>query len=121
MVFPIAHALYYPDPVPELGIATRPESWPPLEFRTVDTEQFPGFCLCMEAARAGGTAPAVLNASNEVAAGLFLSGLIQFTAIPHLIELALDRIPVQKGTETGLYLEADARARALTSEMAREL
>ena len=121
MVFPIAHALYYPDPVPELGIATRPESWPPLEFRTVDTEQFPGFRLCMEAARAGGTAPAVLNASNEVAAGLFLSGLIQFTAIPHLIELALDRIPVQKGTETGLYLEADARARALTSEMAREL
>ncbi len=75
----------------------------------------------MEAARAGGTAPAVLNAANEIAAGLFLSGLIQFTSIPDLIELTLERTVVQTGTEIGLYLEADRLARKKAHELAREV
>src|SRR5690242_21365382 len=48
-----------------------------------------------EAGRAGGTAPAVLNAANEVAVGAFLAGGIRFTDIPAVVEHALDRVPIE--------------------------
>lgn len=112
MLFPIAHALYFPESPPVYpDVVTRPEAWPALEFRKVDPVQFPGFALCMEAARNGGTAPAIFNAANEIAAGLFLDGLIQFTDIPVLLEMVLSTSRIEQGSELGLYLEADARAR----------
>ncbi|MCE9600076.1 MAG: 1-deoxy-D-xylulose-5-phosphate reductoisomerase [Spirochaetia bacterium] len=122
MLFPIAHALYFPEPPPVYSdIVTRPDAWPSLEFRKVDEAQFPGFALCMRAARAGGTGPAIFNAANEIAAGLFLDGLIQFTDIPVLLEMVLSASSIEKGSELGLYLEADARARESTHALSKNL
>jgi 1-deoxy-D-xylulose-5-phosphate reductoisomerase len=64
------------------------------------------------AARAGGTAPAVLNAANEVAVGLFLRDAIPFTAIPRLVAEALDRHPVRPVRSVEEVLAADGEVRA---------
>lgn len=119
MQFPIAHSLYFPAPAENLsGLDTPPEAWPSLEFRRPDLERFPGFRICMEAAKRGGTAPAVLNAANEVAAGLFLDGLIQFTDIPRLLELVLGRVSVADGADLSACLAADRQARELCQSLA---
>lgn len=117
MVFPTAHSLHYPEPVPgPHPMATQPEQWAPLEFQPVSAEKYPGFALCQAAGRRGGTAPAILNAANEEAVALFLDDNIQFTEIPVLVDMVLDGLEIESGTELGLYLEADARARAHTRE-----
>lgn len=122
MQFPIAHSLYYPDPSEHLeSLATAPEVWPALEFRSVDPGQFPGFQICMQAARRGGTAPAILNAANEVAAGLFLDGLIQFTDIPRLLELVLGRASIADQGGLPVFLAADREAREQTRSLATNL
>jgi 1-deoxy-D-xylulose-5-phosphate reductoisomerase len=120
MQFPIAHSLYYSDPAEGLeSLATAPDAWPALEFRAVDTEQFPGFRVCMQAASRGGTAPAILNASNEVAAGLFLDGLIQFTDIPRLLELVLGQSSIADQGDLSVFLAADREAREQTRRLAK--
>ncbi len=112
MVFPVAHALFYPESVPtDHAEATEPTSWPALEFAPVPDDRYPGFHLAVEAGRRGGTAGAVFNAANEVAVDLFLNGIIQFTDIPALLGMVLDQTEVEQGTELGLFLEADQRAR----------
>ena len=117
MVFPIAHSLLYPDPVPRRhAVATPPDEWPGLEFERVSAEKYPGFSVCMAAARAGGTGPAILNAANEVAVELFLDGQINFSDIPRLLADVLDKMEVEAGVELGLFLQADERARRLTRE-----
>ncbi len=117
MVFPVAHCLFYPAPVPAAHpSATEPETWEPLAFEPVSPDKYPGFAICRQAGMRGGTAPAILNAANEEAVALFLAGNIQFTEIPVLLEMVLDRMSIESGTELGLYLAADARARALTAE-----
>lgn len=112
MVYPVAHALCFPGPVPAFHEpATDPHDWPDLSFEPVTTDRYPGFKICTDAGRSGGTAPAVLNAANEVAVALFLNGRIGFTDIPDLLKWTLDSIPVENGTEPGLFIEADRRAR----------
>src|SRR5690242_21884079 len=71
-----------------------------------------------EAGRAGGTAPAVLNAANEVAVGAFLAGGIRFTDIPAVVEHALDRVPIETVRALEQVLEADAAARAAATTLA---
>ncbi len=120
MVFPIAHALCYPNPVPvPHEHATEPQTWPGIEFEQVSEDRYPGFSLCLRAGRRGGTAPAVLNAANEEAVRLFLEGAVGFHDIPRLIEHCLDEIDVQDGTELEIFLEADRRAREVAGEAAR--
>ncbi len=122
MVFPVAHALHYPDPVPSLhSVATPPQTWPSLQFEEVAPGRFRGFDLCLEAGRKGGTAPAHMNGANEVAVELFLRGGIGFTDIPILIEMVLGELETEYGGELGLYLEADSRARESARRNARRL
>jgi len=117
MVFPIAHALLFPEPVKKThDAASDPDTWPSLEFQKVDRARYPGFSLALAAGGAGGTAPAIFNASNEIAVGRFLAGNIEFTDIPRLIEMVMEKIPVEYGTDLELFTDADLRARNLTED-----
>ena len=114
MRVPISYALHYPDradvDVPTLDLATAGE----LTFGEADLETFACLRLAREAGEAGGTAPCVLNAADEVAVGAFLEGRLPFTAIPEVVERTLDAIPVTvPGHFEDLYaVDAEARERA---------
>jgi 1-deoxy-D-xylulose-5-phosphate reductoisomerase len=82
-----------------------------LDFEPPDLEAFPCLRLACDALAAGGTAPAVLNAANEVAVSAFLDQRIGFLSIPALIEDALAVRPVSPADSLDALLEADLRAR----------
>jgi len=84
-----------------------------LTFERPDLETFPCLQLAREAGRAGGTAPGVLNAADEVAVAAFLAGAIPFTAIAELVERALEEVPAERPTRFEDLYEADRRARDL--------
>jgi len=117
MRVPISYALHYPDrgdvEVPTLDLAKAGE----LTFAEPDTETFPCLRLAREAGGAGGTAPCVLNAADEVAVGAFLDGRIPFTAIAEVVERTLDAIPATPPSHFDDLYAVDAEAR----ERAREL
>src|SRR3954453_9818125 len=114
MRVPISYALHYSDradvDVPSLDLAKAGE----LTFGEADLETFACLRLAREAGEAGGTAPCVLNAADEVAVGAFLEGRLPFTAIPEVVERTLDAIPVtMPGHFEDLYaVDAEARERA---------
>jgi 1-deoxy-D-xylulose-5-phosphate reductoisomerase len=114
MRVPISYALHYPDradvPMPSLDLATVGS----LDFETPDLDRFPCLRLAREAGEAGGTAPCVLNAADEVAVAAFLEERIPFTAIPQVVERALEEMPpVQPTHFQDLYaVDDDARERA---------
>src|SRR5204862_3305741 len=120
MRVPISYALHHPErvdvPVAALDLPALGE----LTFERVDTDAFPALRLAREAAIAGGTAPCVLNAANEVAAHAFVAGRLSFLAIARVIEETLDRVGPTRvhGFET-LY-EADAEAREIAAELVEE-
>ena len=109
---PIAHALGWPERIAsgveslDLVAAAR------LDFEAPDVSRFPSLRLAREAAEAGGTAPAVLNAANEVAVAAFLAGDAGFNRIPEVIEDVLQHHDSAAATSLEAVLEADARARA---------
>ncbi|HSI79891.1 MAG TPA: 1-deoxy-D-xylulose-5-phosphate reductoisomerase [Solirubrobacterales bacterium] len=113
MRVPISYALHLGDradvPVETLDLAAVGA----LTFERPDLETFPCLRLAREAGRAGGTAPCVLNAADEVAVAAFLAGAIPFTAIPELVERALDEIPAEVPGHFDDFYEADRRAREL--------
>ncbi len=86
-----------------------------LDFEAPDLDAFPCLRLACEALDAGGTAPAVLNAANEVAVSAFLQGEISFLSIPALVEDALAALAVVPADSLDTLLAADARARQLTA------
>ena len=85
-----------------------------------DPERFPALGLALEAARLGGTAPAVLNAANEVAVPAFLAGRIPFTGIARTVETVLEGEPVRPGLELAEVREADQSARARARQILEE-
>ena len=91
MRIPIAYALAWPErmptPAPRLDLAAVSR----LDFDQPDLERFPALRLAREALEAGGSAPAVFNAANEVAVATFLEGRIRFPEISRLVESALDK------------------------------
>ncbi|HBS05507.1 MAG TPA: 1-deoxy-D-xylulose-5-phosphate reductoisomerase [Leptospiraceae bacterium] len=112
MIFPVAHTLHYPESVPRAHPEMSfPEAWPALSFEMVD-ERFPGFMLCRKAMAAGGTAPAILNAANEVAVDAFLKDRISFSQIPETIDRALQSMPIQQTTELEELIAADEKTRS---------
>ena len=86
-----------------------------LDFEAPDTDAFPCLQLAWDAMAAGGTAPAVLNAANEVAVSAFLQGQIGFLSIPALVEDALAALPAAPADSLDVLLAADAEARRLTT------
>ncbi|BDU15961.1 1-deoxy-D-xylulose-5-phosphate reductoisomerase [Lysobacter auxotrophicus] len=82
-----------------------------LDFEPPDLDAFPCLRLAFEALRAGGTAPAVLNAANEVAVSAFLQRRIGFLAIPALVEDTLAALPSTPATSLAALRDADALAR----------
>jgi 1-deoxy-D-xylulose-5-phosphate reductoisomerase len=114
MRVPISYALSYPEradvDVPTLDLAAAGE----LTFAKPDTDTFACLRLAREAGEAGGTAPCVLNAADEVAVSAFLGGRIPFTAIAEVVEQTLEAIPPSApGHFDDLYaVDAEARERA---------
>jgi 1-deoxy-D-xylulose-5-phosphate reductoisomerase len=111
MRIPIQYALTYPDrctsALPPLDLHTLAK----LEFYRPDREKFACLELAFGALRAGGTAPAVLNAANEVAVDAFLNRRIAFHEIPTIIETVLRELPVEEANSLETVLAADTRAR----------
>ncbi len=83
-----------------------------LDFEPPDLDAFPCLRLAWQALAAGGTAPAVLNAANEVAVSSFLQGHIGFLGIPALVEDCLSALPAEPATSLDALLAADAGARS---------
>ncbi len=87
-----------------------------LTFEAVDLDAFPCLGLARAAARAGGTAPCVLNAANEVAVHAFLSERLPFTGIPAVIEQTLERLPAAPVRAFESLYEADREARSVAGD-----
>jgi 1-deoxy-D-xylulose-5-phosphate reductoisomerase len=111
---PIAHALGWPDRLPSGVESLDLIRTGRLEFEAPDPARFPCLTLARQAAELGGTAPAVLNAANEIAVQAFLGSRLAFTAIARVIEEVLDGHCVQAvdGIETVRAADAWARERA---------
>ncbi|WP_347331951.1 1-deoxy-D-xylulose-5-phosphate reductoisomerase [Marinimicrobium locisalis] len=114
---PIAHALAWPERMASGVAGLDMIATARLDFAAPDTERFPCLRLAADAARAGGTAPAVLNAANEIAVEAFLNRRIGFTDIPRIIETVMGRVafnePDSLETVQGADLEARQQASAL--------
>jgi 1-deoxy-D-xylulose-5-phosphate reductoisomerase len=117
MRVPISYALHYPERVDVPMRALDLAEVGALTFEPVDTDAFPCLRLAREAAVAGGTAPCVLNAANEVAVHAFLNGGLDFLGIPTVIESVLERLPSAPVRAFESLLEADREARAAASEL----
>jgi 1-deoxy-D-xylulose-5-phosphate reductoisomerase len=91
-----------------------------LTFEAVDLEAFPCLRLAGEAARAGGTAPCVLNAANEIAVHAFLEGRLAFLEIPLVIERTLSELPGEPVRAFESLYEADRQARTVAREAVAE-
>jgi len=112
---PIAHALAWPERI-AAGVA--PLDLPAiarLDFEAPDLQRFPCLALAYQALRAGGTAPAVLNAANEVAVAAFLDGRLPFLAIADLIEATLAGVASTPARELADVFEADQLARVFAA------
>ena len=113
---PISHALAWPEriasgvaPLDLFAIAR-------LDFQAPDEQRFPCLRLAREAAQAGGTAPAMLNAANEVAVAAFLERRIRFPEIARIIEDVLHTEPALAVESLDMVLVADRRARDLAEQ-----
>ena len=87
-----------------------------LDFEAPDTDAFPCLALARHALVAGGTAPALLNATNEVAVSAFLQGQLRFLAIPALVEHVLAALPATAAVSLDVLREADAQARRVAAQ-----
>lgn len=117
MRVPIIYALTYPDrgalDVPRMNWSESHH----LTFEPVDTERFPCVRLAMNAAEQGGVAPAILNASNEVAVSRFLKEEIAYIDIPVIVEKSLERLSGSKKITYSYLKEIDAETRAFASTL----
>jgi 1-deoxy-D-xylulose-5-phosphate reductoisomerase len=108
---PIAYAMAWPNrmsaPAPRLSLAEIGS----LTFEDPDTERFPALRLAREALRAGGAAPTILNAANEVAVQRFMAGEIGFLDITAVVETTLETLPAGAISSLDDVIDADARAR----------
>ena len=114
MRVPISYALHYPE---RADTAARPLDLAEvgaLTFEPPDLDAFPCLRLARDAVAAGGTAPCVLNAANEVAVHAFLAGGLRFPGIAEVVERTLEALPARPvGHFSDLYrADAEARERA---------
>jgi len=114
---PIAHALAWPErrkagvsPLDLFAIGQ-------LDFEPPDLERFPCLLLAFESISVGGTAPAILNAANEVAVAHFLAGRLGFTEIAELVESALEQHEVAPVADLEQLMDVDRSTRDLTEQL----
>jgi 1-deoxy-D-xylulose-5-phosphate reductoisomerase len=116
---PIAYALGYPDRL-ESGVgALDLLKIARLDFESPDIKRFPCLRLAFEALKQGGTAPAVLNAANEIAVQAFLDEKIGFMDIPRMIESVLANASIESASTLEMVIAADEAARRTSSEWIR--
>lgn len=117
MRFPILYALTYPErvptPLPKLDLASLGK----LELEPLDERRYPAVPLAYAALRAGGTAPAVLNAANEVAVAAFLEGRIPYRSLVAVVEKVLAGHRPSPATSLDAVLDADREARLRAAEL----
>ena len=117
---PIAYALHHPErvavPIAPLDLAAIGT----LTFEAVDEKAFPCLRLAREVGRAGGTAPCVLNAANEVAVHAFLTGRLGFPGIPEVLAGTLDELPGEPIRAFETLYAADREAREVAADLILE-
>jgi 1-deoxy-D-xylulose-5-phosphate reductoisomerase len=120
MRLPIGYALAYPE---RIGTGFGAIDWGQvgrLEFEPPDLDAFPCLRLAYDAGRAGETAPAWLNAANEVAVAAFLDGRIRWIHIPDVLEAVLSRHDGGPASTVDDIVDADRRARAVARSVIDE-
>ena len=116
---PIAHALAWPERITS-GVASLDLfKVARLDFEAPDLTRFPCLRLAFEAITAGGTAPAILNAANEVAVEAFLNERLPFTAISAVVEETLQRLPASEADTLDRLLQIDDEARQVAEQAVR--
>ena len=111
MRVPIAYGLAFPGRMASGAKVLDLTRQPALEFSEPDEDRFPCISLGRAALKAGGTAPAVLNAANEIAVAAFLSNRIGFQQIPAIIEAVLSKTPCEPAASLDIIRGADSAAR----------
>ena len=116
MCTPIAHALAWPERlqthVPPLDLFIHSQ----LNFQAPDTTRFPALKLARQAMQAGGIAPTLLNAANEIAVASFLQNQLGFTQIPEIVEQTLNHLANRAADSIETILQADQNARAFAQQ-----
>jgi 1-deoxy-D-xylulose-5-phosphate reductoisomerase len=116
MKLPIQYALTYPrrlkNDFPRFSFM----DYPSLTFEQPDTKTFRNLALAFAALRAGGNAPAILNAANEVAVARFLQDDIEFLDLPRVVEHAIEHVTLQAKPTLDDLIAADAEARRMAAE-----
>ncbi len=118
MKLPIQYCLLHPDKLPG---PVRPYDWDASRawtFEAPDLVRFPLLALAFDALRAGGTAPAILNAANEVAVAFFLEGRLGFWDIQATVRETLNAVASEPMLDLPQVLDADRRARAFAETWA---
>ena len=121
MIYPIAHSLYYPEAAAVVHTEKKLVDWPSLRFHEIHREQYPAYFLCREIAQRGGTAPAILNASNEVAVNAFLKNEIAYSEITRVIEETFADAIIETGKTIEIFLRADLWARKTAKKVSKEI
>ncbi|MDR2591433.1 MAG: 1-deoxy-D-xylulose-5-phosphate reductoisomerase [Chitinispirillales bacterium] len=111
MELPIQYALSWPNRLPIPGKRLSLPTIGSLDFLEPDMDKFPCLRLCIEAGKTGGTAPAVINAANEVAVNLFLSKKIGFTDIAKIVENELNKHNPINADSVDTIMEVDREVR----------
>jgi 1-deoxy-D-xylulose-5-phosphate reductoisomerase len=111
MRVPIANALAYPERIESGAQSLDLALIKTLSFEKSDLVRFPCLALAYAALRAGGSAPAVLNAANEIAVEAFLAGRLPFTGIAGVIADTLDAVAVAPIEDLAAVMQADEQAR----------
>jgi len=117
----LAHGLAWPERI-DSGVA--PLDLPQLahfDFAKPDLAAFPCLGLAYAALRTGGTAPAILNAANEVAVAAFLDRRLPFLGIADLIASTMEALPVEPAGDPAVLLAVDALARARANELLKDM
>lgn len=115
MTFPIQHALLHPLRAPGVDSTLDFTRLLGLEFRPVDEARFPMFSLARHTMSAGGVAPAIYNAANEVAVAAFLNSQLPFLAIPRVVEHCLAKVKNFEPADLAAVLNADSEARRIAA------
>ena len=120
MTFPIQHALFHPERAPNPTASALPlDQVFSLDFRPVDDARYPMLRLARNAMLAGGTAPAVYNAANEVAVAAFLAGQVPFLAISRIVEQTLGQMNNFEPMTLDDVLDIDRDARVVAANLIR--